>query len=657
MKFRDALKKDMAPIVPNEQAIQTAVKQSQWSSKKPKHKTWVRITAVACTFVFAIVGIVSLSLWRNQENYNNSFAQMQINRQPANAKSYDELLQRLQSLQLTQSSYKKQQSFWDMLGLGGSKLFDGMGPNGQDMPLGTSIPETVDKGNDYSDTNNQVQGVQEADIVKTDGKFIYALVQNDLRILQVDSGSTPLTQVSCTEVKESVYDKTSQNTYTWHVKEMHLYGDRLVILYNIRTERRGNDNDSIRYATYLGVNRTGMVLYDVSDRSAPQRMLCYSQSGAMLSSRMVGQYLYLISNDSVYQQYKEEDVFSFVPSVISDEKEYALQPQDIYMNDDAIRASYVVLGGIDINDGTAVSQKAVLGSGNTVYVSEDSIYLTCAAASKNTAISASSTSIVRVQYKDGVLNLAAQGSVPGWLLNQFSMDEYNGYFRIVTTDAREQMGNALFVLDKDLKVTGKITGIAPDEQVKSVRFDGEIGYFVTFRQTDPLFAVNLSNPENPVILSKLKIPGYSSYMQTYGENLLLGIGYEADEISGGIIGVKVSMFDTTDKTNVTQKHKLVLSEYYYTAVQSNHKGVLADSKKGIVCFPADNGYVVLGYDAENGFYRKAEIFPDNQNGDRWSAAHGRIRALYIGDNLYVCYQGGVYVYSINSAEMLQWLQY
>ncbi len=231
------------------------------------------------------------------------------------------------------------------------------------------------------------------------------------------------------------------------------------------------------------------------------------------------------------------------------------------------------------------------------------------------------------------LQLEAEGinSFPGRLLNQFSLDEYDGYLRVATTVGNE---NDLYVLDENLDVVGKIQGFGLDERIYSVRFDGDVGFIVTFRQTDPFFVLDLSNPENPEIVGELKISGFSSYLHRIDEKTVLGIGKEDGN-------VKISLFDISDLTNPVEKDRYVLQEYW-SEVMSNHHAFLLDKEHGIFFLPAgQNGYV---FSYEDGLEMVKAVKGD------------AVRAIYIDDYLYVIGPEEIKVYDENSWERVAELE-
>ncbi len=216
------------------------------------------------------------------------------------------------------------------------------------------------------------------------------------------------------------------------------------------------------------------------------------------------------------------------------------------------------------------------------------------------------TIVHKIAIDDGNLEYKGFGAVPGTVLNQFSMDENGENFRIATTRSQnrtywlrnyniediknqQESYNNLYVLDNDLKISGRLEGLAEGEKIYSVRFMGNRAYMVTFRQTDPLFVIDLQNPKNPKVLGKLKIPGFSNYLHPYDENHLIGIGKDTKENSfGGVVtsGLKISLFDVSDVANPKEKAKYILGGKGSDSIAlRDHKAVLFDKEKNLLVLP------------------------------------------------------------------------
>ena len=228
--------------------------------------------------------------------------------------------------------------------------------------------------------------------------------------------------------------------------------------------------------------------------------------------------------------------------------------------------------------------RAIFSKGGDLYVSGENIYYYETVWTEKGQ--REMTTIRKISYRAGELEPEAQGAVDGYINDSFSIDEYEGRLRIVTT---VEDTNSVTVLDEDLQVAGEITGLAKDERIYSARFLGKVGYFVTFRETDPLFSVDFSDPDKPRIIGKLKIPGFSDYLHSYREGQLLGIGMDVDEKTQITGGVKLTMFDVTDPADVKEADTYVLENVYNTDVSYDYKAALVDGEKDLIGFPADFG--------------------------------------------------------------------
>lgn len=530
---------------------------------------------------------------------------------------------------------------------------------------------------DYSKTNTQVKDVDEADIVKTDGNYIYTLSReaNKLYIVKVDGSEMSISDTI------SLHEQTDNN---WrYEQEFFIYEDRLLLISSHEEhfiEQTTDSKDCYYEPTYT----TCVTIYDISDRNNVVEVSTLEQSGNYTNSRLVDGYLYLIS--SYYPtEWRIEEPHTFCPTLKVNFGEAEVMPiDDILVYEQPQSSSYTVITSISATDGTQFdSHKALLGSGRTLYCNQEHILLadnTNRTESLDNQVtedgrnyiqnsSVRTTKLVLFDIDGGSIVQSAANEIEGSLLNQFSMDEYNGSFRIVVTrdswretiytdgiDQREldsTSDNALYVLDGELNIIGSIEDVAQDERVYSVRFDGDIGYFVTFRQTDPLFTVNLSDPYNPYILSELKIPGFSNYLHPYGEGLLMGIGYDADEETGRTNCIKMSMFDVSDKANVTEAHTLLLEDVYWSEATSNHKAILVDVQKNLIAFPAEDTYYVYSYNSEAGF--KLEGTVDYSSGEKyWN--YSDMRGLYIDNCFYVAAQDRITALDLTSFEKLSTLK-
>ncbi len=539
----------------------------------------------------------------------------------------------------------------------------------------------------YSDTTTQVEGVAEADIVKTDGKYIYSLTDNTVRVVEANSGSPRLVQTI------SLPDEGERNYF-----EMYLSGDRLVIVGSVYT-RFGSSIVTDKMATMDMVvldSNTEILVYDVSTPSSAELIGKCSQSGNYNSSRMIGGIVYAISNHPIRLNDMQKDCpESFVPTTGDGNESAAIAPECVWSPIEGTQdATYLVACSIDSENAEFLSTISVLGSADTVYSSKNNI-ITAAARYDRNAQDKNYTSVSRFSLNDGKIEYVTTGMVVGNLIDQFSIDEHNGYFRFVTTAEKYELVkknnddvesgsvssyvgdgestasyttgsgnpvvskkkvssyetytvttvNGLYVLDSSLKPVGSVDGLAKGERVYSVRFMGDTAYFVTFKQVDPLFSVDLSDPENPKVIGELKIPGFSEYLYPYGDGLLLGIGQEVEPDTLKIKGLKLSMFDISDPSNVGEKDKNVLDFAIYSEALYSHKACIVHSEKNLIGF-AVNGklantkgdtYVLYTYD--NGFKEILRV----ENDDFLPK-----RGLFIGDVFYIVGQRSVKAFSLET---------
>lgn len=537
---------------------------------------------------------------------------------------------------------------------------DFMGSAGGVQNDGAAMPEEKVESSvkDYSTTNVQVEGIAEADIVKTDGEYLYILSKSgaDSKIFIVRAEDGMLSH-------ESSF--SPENTLNVWQEEMYVSGNRLVLTRCGRKRLESKESDDELYYDwgfgYYGDRQTQILIYDITDKKAPSLIAEHTQDGDYVSSREKDGYLYVISEKGIYYNYIQNiDQISGEKETNAkelSEEDRAKLPQvdggclpadNIYFREKSMDSTYTIVTSIRLEQPEElVDSLSFLAGSDHCYMSQNAIYLAASDWWDYGQKECDYTDMVKISYQEGSFSLAAQGKVKGNLDDQFSMDEKDGYLRVVTTVDHYQLvgkkeniwqryigrSNSLYVLDGDLKLVGSLENLAEDERVYSVRFLGDTAYFVTFRNTDPLFSVDLSDPKHPVLLGALKIPGFSDYLHPYGENLLLGIGYDAGE-EGAINCVKLTMFDISDPRNVVEKHTLLLKDYDTSEACSNHRAVLVDKKKNIIGLPLEgtsygNGvenygdgvkiyedgfknymevkaYAVYGYEEERGFYQKFE---------------------------------------------------
>ena len=325
--------------------------------------------------------------------------------------------------------------------------------------------------------------------------------------------------------------------------------------------------------------------YDITDRTAPVLTDYYEQSGTYLSSRITGGVLYLVS---YYHNYDKK-----IPVCGTGGSCEQLPIDDIVAVEGCNGNDFAVIGAVDTAGGDSTQTKAILGVGSDIYCNESNLYLfgDIYEYSRHRFDYSANTKTQIVRYSlDGLsVTLAASARVDGTADNQFSLDEKDGYLRIATTSTDSQWNdtNNLYVLDEGLNEIGKVTGFANNEHIEAVRYVGDTAYVITFERTDPLFIIDLSNPAKPQITGEVKIDGFSTFLTPVDENTLLGIGYYTEENGyGGVYtdGLKLALFDVSDKN-----HPKVLDEASfpnaYSAAQETHKALVHNSEKGYYAIP------------------------------------------------------------------------
>ena len=515
---------------------------------------------------------------------------------------------------------------------------------------------------DYSDTNNQVEGVQEADIIKTDGEYIYAAVDGDVYLLRENGGHPEILSKIEKKAGTELDEKDGAHEAEEYVNNIYITETRLVLMkYTVdySTYEGAVAEDDAIAGCYVGQGTYTAAVYDIADRSHPVLINELGQSGTLIDSRMVGDILYLVYSYYVPGEIDETDPSTYVPALYLGDAKTKVAASDIMLLGEPGGAQYLTVSSIDIGSPAEfLDIQSILGCGSDIYCNSETLVAALSTMEETNGVSKDKTKLYRFSLKEGAVTMESQGSVPGYVLNQFSMDEYNGYFRIVTTEnvihyfneggiasaEQEKTRNHLFVLDESMNIVGSIEDLARGESIYSARFMGDTGYFVTYRQVDPLFTVDLSTPSEPKILSELKVPGFSNYLHPFGDGLLLGFGQNSDEESGEIQGLKLSIFDTSDPAAVAEKHSELLGEkYMWSNAIGNHKAILVDSEKNLIGFPAENEYMLYSYSPESGFQKIAQL---TLEADGPGDMDYDLRGFYVDDVFYLYSPSGLAAFSM-----------
>jgi len=544
-------------------------------------------------------------------------------------------------------------------------MVDSKAINGTTEKIAEETADSSDKNSslensDFSKTNLVEEGIEEGDIIKTDGKYLY-IYENyidheerwiySIKIVRANAGDMKI-------VSEIKLDAGKC------IQEFYLLENQIVI---VGTEMYEHDEQN-----------TFVSLYDISERSNPVEQSTVHQGGYYDTSRLVNGYLYLVSTKGNWRfdwftegdtqdskTKKMEDKYkSFLPDVDGE----ILPVDQIYIPSETNTMAFRIFSAIKINEKLKVEDKKSIMSENAqLYMTDSNMYFYQTSWSDSYDRYLNETKVFKFTYDKGSIQAKATGEIKGTINDTFAINEYKGNLRIVSTvedsmkdeESTYRQSNTLYILDEKLEVLSAIKEIAVDELVYSARFMGNTGYFVTFRQTDPLFSVDLKDPKNPKIIGELKITGFSDYLHFYGKGLLLGVGIDMDDEGVERKGIKISMFDISDPSNVKEVNKKVLKEYDYTSVQSNYKNIIVNPEKNIIAFSSE-GYdeeadeyfqdqLVFSYNKREGFVCENKV--ETNRGD-----YSENRLAYIGEIFYVVnFNKNIMAYSLTSKEKIGYL--
>ncbi len=550
-------------------------------------------------------------------------------------------------------------------------------------------------------TNAQVAGVDEADIVKTDGKYIYHY--------RFDS-SEQKAEIMITSA-DGLKAVSSLPLDGIDGAEMYIAENRLILIGNMNREKAQKLSDSRTepLSDYLGeshsavetvipeysrkhfsrsTNFTETVIFDIENVSSPKEIKRFQQDGGYLSSRMSGDMLYIVSSKPIYSGgiFDGIEARYCLPYAGESGSISPLSAENILLPSYREDFSYAVVSSINSLTGKT-DTKAVLGMADEIMMSQNSLYLTATAYGSQHSWRDRSTGISKFAITADGLKFIADTMVDGYIDNQFSLDEHNGDLRIATTsyNSDNQTVNNLYVFDSALKQKGALEGLAVGERIYSVRYVDSTAYVVTFKETDPLFVIDLSDPTKPTVKGQLKLPGFSEYLHPIDENTLIGLGNNTVTLkNGGVItdGLKLSLFDVSDPFSPKEKYScLIGNRGSDSPALQNHKAFMYYPKKGIFGFPATiytsygasandpysgesrlsfSGYMLLRA-SENEFELLATLSPAESHysgsfmrNDLDSAIE---RGIYIDNTVYTVSDSGITAYSLDTLSQIAAIKY
>lgn len=541
------------------------------------------------------------------------------------------------------------------------------------------------KAKSASGTNNQVAGVDEADFVKTDGRYVYVASHGALRIIEAMNPRV----LSTTRLEGNV-------------REMFVEGDRAVVY---SSSPGGRPRCTYGYDCVFAGDGTAttILVLDVANRAAPRKVRSIDLSGSLMAARRVGNTVHTVVADGdsvvpVYQTWPARLDTCGTKEATVRAKFAALKLE----NERAIRAAGVGLPTLRENgvetplcvgykagrgdgkafttvvsfdlsqDGTPASTSTIQSRPGAVFASANALYLSVVQHKRGsggrwysfypTVDEVSEIHKFRIGQSPRDTQYVGSGVVPGHVLNQFAMDEWYGYLRVATTRGRvpsPDVRSVVSVLAEsggNLVRVGAVDDIAPGEDIRAVRFDDDRGYIVTFKKTDPLFVLDLYDPSRPRILGELKIPGYSTYMHRIDANHLLSIGFDADEKGDFAYfnGVILQLFDVTSATDPKLIHKETIGTRGSSSeAATNHLAFNYLGDRGLLAFPMTicegggdgqygelsfSGLLVYEVSVEGGFKRLGGVDHGTRGANCqtwWSQANSVVkRSIFLDDLVY-----------------------
>lgn len=535
---------------------------------------------------------------------------------------------------------------------------------------------------DVSETNIQVQGVDESDFVKTNGKYIYQVVDGKVNIIETNDGKN----------MKLLDPITFPSTFTPF--QLFLHEDKLLVIGHSYEEMKREDVSSkVAESLIAPSESTKAIVFDVRSPKKPIEERTLSIEGHIVSSRKIDNKIYLVTNQHpqywLMQEYEDADLRpKYSDSTVSEDK-LAIDYDEIQYFPDSNEPNYILIAAFDLEK---PEQEATittyLGGGNEMYMSKENLYLAVQnwptrEMLEDKVVEPLSTNIYKFSIDDLDVRFHSSTEVEGRILNQFSMDEHEGYFRVATTkgmvwDEERPSSNNLFIYDENLKEVSSLKDLARGERIYSARFMGEKIYIVTFKETDPLFVIDASEPLNPKVLGELKIPGFSNYLHPLDENHLIGFGHDTKVVPSKdskeplilTEGVKLSLFDITDMKNPKEMFtEIIGGRGTYSPLNYDHKALLYHPEKKLFAFPINvyqsvkgddfdqkfefQGAYVYNVDLDNGFSLKKKIshMKGNEPYEEWENEISRL--LYIGDKLFALSNSKISSYTMNDYQKIE----
>lgn len=645
---------------------------------QPKKRHIARYVSVAAAFVLLV--LAGLAVWQLADGTPTLTAPLETpNVQAADAG--DAYLQTAESYEQIEDLFvalRDENAPASRFSLSG--LFNGSdkaaAPEGFD--LGGVTGAVTDGGmggtSAHGETNVQVEGVDEGDILKNDGSYLYIVrMANDAGYVDIVDIRDPQDLHSVGHIDVCKSTSTEERNTFADITELFVTGETLTVLYT-ETTYPVTDWTLEIYDGAVGADttQTTAAVYDVTDRAAPVLRYTYAVDGSLISSRMTDSTLLLVTEYSVPLYKNDSDLKNAsVPCFYKDNVKTRFPVNTVCLTANTESQSYLTVTLLDTaSDGTNAQMKAVLGGGTDIYCTEDALLVAAqdlsdaVTYSNETGDGTASFTLAAVDTRlfafslEGGIRYTGSTKIDGTLLNQFSMDAYNGYYRIATT---AEDGSCLTVLNESLETVGELRGIAPGEDIYAARFMGDTAYLVTFYQTDPLFVLDLSDPANPRVTGELKIPGFSNYLHPYAENLLIGIGTAGDE-NGATGQLKISLFDVGNMQEPKEISAVVFDDRAFSdsAAQYDHHAYLSLSDGTFAIPVTESGPLTDPHSfacvltVEDGELRVLETYsPDTAT----HLAYTVTRITYAGSTLFTLSDTALVAFDRGTGEQLARIEY
>lgn len=596
-------------------------------------------------------------------------------------------------------------------------------PTGSDLASGAPAE---DGSSGFSGTTNQEVGVDEADVVKTDGEYIYTVVDGTFRVTDVRDGGPEVVGdlVLTTPGSGGVGGPAVDMAYGYGPSQLLLAGDMALVL--MTQPFYGIDDGTERMPApgwgWGGWSQSVLIAVDLSDPTAPSEAARLTVDGDYLSARMIDGTARVVVRSTPtlpfeppYSEAPDADWSELEAAAIERNREIVAQSTidqwlpsyTLAAGDDETTGQLVecdnVSHPVDFSGFTTVSvltipidgaagldaplAAAVLGDGEIVYASTDRLYVVTNRWAETSpmplevgidsirAPSATQTTTGIHAFDitgDGAATHVASGEVDGRVIGQYALSEFEGVLRVATTEGDSwggrgvEMGvepalseskiTTLAEQDGELVELGSVGGLGKGEQIYAVRYLGDTAYVVTFRQTDPLYVLDLSDPANPTEVGELKITGYSSYLHPLGNDRLVGVGQEATE-SGGTIGLQVSLFDTSDPAAPTKLDGEVFRNTWSDAEWDPH-AFLSWEPTGQVMVPISGdrqtGLLVLTV-TDDGLVQDGLVTADADAG--LESYMAPTRTVIVDDRIYTIWWTGIQGNDLESLDTLGWASF